>query len=184
MANTNRLRAAYLSYLSKPASDRPIYRSVCRRQACRILELGIGVGQRAVRMIEAAGCFHPQREIFYYGFDPFESRSAVDGPGVTLKMAHRLLKATGARIQLVPGAPCRTLARMANDLGQIDVMVISSRLDPKQFAEAWFCVPRLLHEQSDVFLECVLPGPRTVVRLLSRAEIEAIVSDGDRRRAA
>jgi len=184
LPNTNRFRTTYLSYLSSPASDRPIYRSVCRRQAGRILELGIGVGQRAVRMIEAAGCFRPEHEISYYGLDPFEGRSAVDGPGVTLMMAHRLLKTTGARIQLVPGAPCQNLARTANSLGQFDVIVLSSRLDSKQLAEVWFYVPRLLHERSDVFLECVLPGRKTAVRLLSRAEIEAMASDADLRRAA
>lgn len=135
-------------------------------------------------MIEAAGYFHPLREIFYCGLDPFEGRSAIDGPGVTLKMAHRLLKTTGARIRLVPGAPCQTLARTANNLGQVDVVVLSSRLDPKQLAEAWFYIPRLLHEQSDVFLESIRPGPKTVVRQLSRAEIEVLAADGNRRRAA
>ena len=184
MANTNRLRAAYLSYLSTPSSDRPIYRSICRRQACRILELGIGVGRRAVRMIEAAECFHAKHEIFYCGLDPFESRSSVDGPGVTLKMAHRLLKTTGARIQLIPGEPCQTLARTANNLSRIDVMVLSSRLDPRQLAKVWFYIPRLLHEESDVFLECVLPGSKMAIRRLSRAEIEANLSHRDSRRAA
>jgi len=135
-------------------------------------------------MIEAAGCFHPPRETFYYGLDPFEGRSSVDGPGVTLKMAHRLLNATGARIQLLPGPPCETLARTANNLGQVDLIVISSRLDPKQLAEAWFYIPRLLHTQSDVFLESLLPGSKTAVRLLSRAEIEANASRGELRRAA
>jgi len=135
-------------------------------------------------MIEAAECFHPEHEIFYCGLDPFEGRSSADGPGVTLKMAHRLLKTTGARVQLIPGPPCHTLARMANNLGQIDVMVLSSRLDPKELADAWFYVPRLLHEDSDVFLECVLPGPKTVVRRLSRTEIEAKITPTDLRRAA
>ena len=184
MANTSCLRSIHLSYLSTPASDRPVYRAVCRRKARRVLELGVGVGQRATRMIEAAGRFHPQREIFYCGLDPFEARSAVDGPGVTLKMAHRLLSATGARIQLVPGDPCEGLTRTANRLGEVDIVVIASRLDPKRLGRAWFYVPRLLHEKSEVFLESILPGGRKSLRLLPRSEIEALASAAADRRAA
>ena len=98
MPPTSRLRVFYLSYFSNPAGDRLIYRTIRRQKVRTILELGIGFGQRAVRMIEIAGCYHPIREVRFTGVDLFEARSSADGPGVTLKMAHRLLNATGARI--------------------------------------------------------------------------------------
>ena len=184
MANTSRLRIAYLSYLSSPISDRLIYRTICRQKARRILELGIAIGQRGVRMIEGAKRFHPEREVFYCGLDPFEGRSAVDGPGVTLKMAHRLLSATGAQIRLIPGDPCLGLAGIANDLGQVDVVVISPRLDLRRLGQAWLYVPRLLHARSEVLLERILPGGKTSVRLLPRGEIEALASAARGRRVA
>ena len=140
MPTTSRLRAFYLSYLSTPGGDRPVYRAILRHQARSFLELGIGIGQRAVNMIEIAGRFCPPRQLRFTGIDPFEARGAVDGPGVTLKMAHRLLTTTGARIQLVPGPPDVALARCANALGQVDLVVISSRLDPHRLSRAWFFV--------------------------------------------
>ena len=114
MPSASRLRTFYLSYLSKPSSNRPIYRAIRRYRPRKILELGVGFGARAVRMIEVAGRFCPVGEIQFTGLDLFEARSAVDGSGVTLKMAHRLLRSAGARIQLVPGELSSGLARVAN----------------------------------------------------------------------
>ena len=70
---SSRLRIFYLLYLSKPTADRPIFRAISRQKACKFLELGIGVGRRAVRMIEVAGQFTPLRKIHYAGIDPFEA---------------------------------------------------------------------------------------------------------------
>jgi len=181
---TSRLRSFYLSYFSTPSSDRLIYQAVCRQKAQRFLELGIGVGQRAARMIEAAALFFPQPEIRYIGIDPFEARSAVDGPGVTLKMAHRLLTRTGARIRLIPGEPSTALASSANTLGKVDLIVISSRLDQRHLAKGWFYVPRLLHEESRVFLEKTRPGGRTLLKVVAPSEIRALASLAADRRAA
>ena len=184
MANTSRLRVFYLSYLSAPASDRPIYRAICHRRARKILELGIGTGERALRMIQLAGLFSPPGEIEFNGVDVFESRSAADGPGMSLKMAHRLLGRTGTRIQLIPGDPYTGLARSANGLGQLDLLVVSARLDPWNLARAWFYVPRLLGRGTQVFLEQLAPGGRTSLRLVSAGEIRNLAASAVIRRAA
>ena len=76
---------------------------------------------------------------------------------MSLKMAHRVLGHTGARIQLIPSDPYTGLARWANRLGQLDLVVVSARLDPLSLARAWFYVPRLLHDGSQAFVE--RPGP-------------------------
>ena len=99
-------------------------------------------------------------------------------------MAHRLLHATGARVQLIPGDPLAALSRTANALGQVDLMVVSSRLDPRQLARAWFYVPRLLDERSVVLLEKRLPGGHTSVRLVTGDEIETLSAAAAGRRAA
>ncbi len=183
MPSTSRFQALYLSYLSQPASDRPIYRAIVQQEARTFLELGVGVGQRAVRMIELAGRLHAAREIQYAGIDPFEARTSVDGPGVTLKMAHRLLSATGARIQLVPGQPHTSLARVANALGQVDLVIISARVDPRELAGAWFYMPRLLHPESKVFQEKMLPGGRVSLNSIDPVEIESLATAASRRAA-
>jgi len=57
------LRELYWCRLSNPASDRPLYRHVCRARPKRILELGIGRAQRALRMIALAGEHDPSGRI-------------------------------------------------------------------------------------------------------------------------
>lgn len=184
MASTSLLRFFYLSYLSRPPSDRPVYRAIRRHCLRKILELGIGAGERALRMIEVAGLCCPPRQIEFSAVDLFEARSAADGPGMTLKMAHRLLGGTRARVQLVPGDPHVGLARVANSLGRLDLVVISARLDPGHLGRAWFYVPRLLHDRTQVFLERLLPGGRRSLRLVARDEIETLAAAGTLRRAA
>ncbi len=176
MASASRLRALYLSYLSTPTNDRLIYRAICRQKVRKILELGIGDGRRAVRMIELAGLFHSPPKIEFSGMDLFESRSAADGPGMSLKMAHRLLGRTGARIQLIPGDPYMGLTWAANSLGQFDLVVISARLDPRSLAPAWFYVPRLLHDSTRVFQERLLPGGRPSLQLVGSDEIRTLAA--------
>ena len=135
-------------------------------------------------MIEAAGRYHARQEIRFTGIDLFESRCSADGPGVSLKLAHRLLGATGAKVLLVPGDPYSALARAANAIGQVDVIVVSARLDPDSLAGCWFYVPRLLHPDTAVFLEESAAGGGTTLRPVDHAEIESWAGATARRRAA
>lgn len=136
MAGLSRLRLFYLLHLSKPASDRLVYREIRRMKARKVVELGLGTGQRAVQIIEVLKDFHNVRDIRYTGVDLFEARTAADGPGISLREAYCLLKATGARIQLVPGSVGEALSRIANGISQIDVLVISARIPPEQLTQA------------------------------------------------
>jgi hypothetical protein len=178
------LQAFYFSYLSTPTGNRPIYREICRRRVRKILELGVGDGQRSVRMIKLAGLFHPPPEVEFNGMDLFESRTAADGPGMSLKMAHRILGGTGSQIQLIPGDPYTGLARSANSLGKLDLVVVSARLHPRSLVRAWFYVPRLLHDRTLVFQEQLRPGGQTSLRLLCFDEIETLAAASVMRRAA
>jgi hypothetical protein len=135
-------------------------------------------------MIEAASLCVPLDEIRYTGVDRFEDRTAADGPGVTLKMAHRLLRATGARIRLVPGDLPDALARSANSLGDTDLVILSARHCRASLDRAWFYLPRLLHADSRVFLEEALPGGRMRVRPVEPAEIAERAAAAASRRAA
>ena len=67
--------------------------------------------------------------------------------------AHCLLKATGARIQLVPGTVGEALSRIANGVSQVDVVVISAGIRPEQLSQAWFFLPRMIHARTQVFQE-------------------------------
>jgi hypothetical protein len=170
-------------HLSKPTRNRPIYQTICRRGVRKIVEIGIGNGQRAVKMIEVAKLASPGHCISYVGVDPFEARSKTDGPGLTLKEAHQLLQGEGGLIQLVPGNPSDAMPRIANSLGKVDLLIVPGDFDSPTWARAWFFVPRILHERSVVFVE--QPGedgaPRLAIK--PREEIESLASAG-RRRAA
>jgi predicted O-methyltransferase YrrM len=167
----SRLKRLYLHWLSGPRNDRFVYRAARWPQVRKIVELGVGTGRRAVRMIEAASQFTPPGEIHYTGIDLFEDRNRGDTPGLGLKDAYQRLKATGVRVQLTPGDPCTGLARIANLLSKIDLVVISAAVDQAALARAWFYVPRILHDESQLFLEEIRFGGKTAFRMISCDEV-------------
>jgi hypothetical protein len=148
------------------------------------VELGIGNGDRAVQLIEAARKASPDQDIHYVGIDLFEGRSESDGPGLTLKAAYQLLRRDRVRVQLVPGDLAETLIRVANSLGKVDLLVVPERLDAAEFARAWFFVPRMLHEQSAVFIERAQEKGQLLLETKPRYEINVLADVGTRRRAA
>jgi hypothetical protein len=177
-------RLAYSCYFSKPQSDRSVYRAIRRCHARKIVELGIATGRRALRMIEVAMLASPGDEVHYVGLDPFEDRCEADGQGLTLKAAHRLLRRNGVRLQLVPGSPADSLVRVANSLGKVDLLIVPAMLESAAFARAWFFVPRMLHDQSLVFVERIREDGQRSLESKPRSEINVLASLGTRHRAA
>lgn len=182
MSILGHLRLFYLLHLSQPAADRLIYRELRRAKPRRIFEVGIGTGQRSLRLIELAREFHAAGDIHYTGIDLFEDRKADDGPGVPLKTAYRALKATGAKIQLVPGTPHEGFSRIANTMGRADLVILAPRPDVERLGQAWFFIPRLLEPTTLVFLDSPA-GEGAGIRLLRTAEI-AQFAGAARRHAA
>ena len=128
MSAVSRLRYLQLAYFSSPHSDRAIYKAIFRQRWHRFLEIGIGQGVRARRMIQIAAERYSRDQVRYVGVDLFEARSAPAG-GLNLKEAHRLFKAMGVSAQFVPGDPFSALSRTANSLGELDAVVISADQD-------------------------------------------------------
>jgi hypothetical protein len=180
----SRLRLLYLCHFSKPATDCPVYRAIRRHNARKIVELGIGSAQRAMRMIEVAGRTSSPEDIHYVGMDLFEGRAGSGQAALSLKEAHQLLRATGVRVQLVPGNPAESLIRLANSLHKVDLLILPGELDSAALARMWFFVPRMLHEQSVVMVENVQPDGQKVLRIKPRAEIDRMASGTATRRAA
>jgi len=177
LAINTRLRLLYLLHLSNPSSDRAIYQAVYRRRIQRIIELGVGTGERAVRLIEVAGQHLPVSQVLYTGIDPFEARNPDDGPGITLKRAYRLLHATGARVRLVPGDPLSVFSAMANDLGVADLVLIGWPVDRRLLPRATYYLRRMLHDSSLVLLEEEpQPGAAKTVKVLSLDRIESLAA--------
>jgi hypothetical protein len=183
VAGLGRLRLFYLLHFSKPASDRLVYRELRRKKVRKIVEIGMGTAERAVQAINVLKEFHAVGEIHYTGIDQFEARIIGDGPRLTLRDAHRVMKATGARIQLVPGAAGEALSRVANGLKEIDAVIISAGQSSEQMAQAWFYLPRMISASTLFFQEGTSPEGATTTRLLSSDEISRLTVQG-RRRAA
>jgi hypothetical protein len=150
----------------------------------KIAELGVGNGQRALRMIEAAKRTSAPTDVHYVGLDLFEGRADSSGPAVSLKAAYQLLRTTDVRIQLIPGNPSESLMRVANSLGKLDLLIVPGEYDAAEHARLWFFVPRLLHERSLVFVDSALPDGQRFLRLKSRPEIDRLAAAGFHRHAA
>jgi hypothetical protein len=179
------LRFLYLSYLSKPATDRAVYRVIRKQRFRKIVELGIRTGQRAARMIEVARLQFPPNQIHYTGIDLFEARGSSDGPVTTLKGAYRRLARTGARVQLLPGDPFVALARAANTLGGSQLVLISAGHEPDSLARAWFYVPRMLSKDAYVLIEGASgPEGELAIRRVAREQIDRLADAASVRRAA
>lgn len=186
MSTLSTLKHLYLSFLSSPKEERPLYRAVARLRAKRILEVGLQQGARAARLLQVARCFYERDAIHYVGVDLFETRP-VEQPGLTLKQAHQLLRPLAGRVYLLPGDPFSALERDANSMAASDLVVISADQDQESLRRAWFYVPRMLHGDSEVFLaEDDHEEDRVRYHRLSRPEILSLAkkSGGARRRAA
>jgi predicted O-methyltransferase YrrM len=181
--HTSFLKFAYLTLLSKPAHDRALYWAIRRTKPLAIVELGVGSGVRASRIIAVASRFRPGEKIRYTGIDLFEARTQP-GTGMPLKHAHTQLKATGAGVRLIPGDPLSALARSANGLQSTDLLVIAADQDTQSLTNAWFYVPRMLHDKSLVMIEDV-SGPQPHYRILDSAQVEKLAKGtASTRRAA
>jgi hypothetical protein len=114
--------------------------------------------------------------VYYTGVDRFEARTAADGSGLTLKAAYQLLRPAGARTQLLPGDPLGVLARSANSLGPVDLLVISAGWEADRLARAWFYIPRLLGAGATVIVQEAGPSGAIASRRLTRIEIDRLAA--------
>jgi hypothetical protein len=180
----SRLKYLYFAYFSKPRPDRALYRAAGQTKARRILEIGLGSTARSFRLIDLAVRAAEGDAVRYTAIDLFEAR-ATEEPGLSLKEAHRLFKPSGAQVQLIPGDAASALRRAANSLQNMDLVIISAGNSEAALTDAWFYVPRMLHDRSLLLQEQLAPGaesPSWVV--IPTSEINARAAAQRRPRAA
>lgn len=182
MSQLGALKHTYLAYLSQPATDRIIYRAIDKRPIRSILELGVGDGVRAERMIAIAGRLQGDADLQYTGLDLFEDRPAGT-PQIALKQAYQQLRQQHVRVRLVPGDPCEALSRIANDISGIDLVVVAGDQDPEAMARAWKFLPRMIHGDTLVFSQAVdNRGALTDFVQLTRQQVDELAGLSGRRR--
>ena len=176
--------ACFSNGCTKPAADRSVEIAIKRHRPRRILEIGLGDGERARRMITLAQRYQGRHEVHFTGIDLFEDRHGELNP-LSLKDAYRQLRSTAARVRLIPGDAYGALVRTANSLSQIDLVMISADVNKGSLAAAWFYLPRTLATGAVVlWADGSLPDGE--YREVPRAEIAAAARPlrAMRRRAA
>jgi hypothetical protein len=163
--------SVWLTRLSGPAAERVVYRHVLRSAPRRILEIGLGTLVRTERMLRAAARA-AGGDVRYVGLDRFEGRDVGDPPGVSLKQAHRGLHAL-ARVQLVPGNADASLARLCNQLGQFDLVVVSADTDPRYLERSWLFIQRMVTANTTILVE---PSRGAAWTVLSRARLDELAA--------
>jgi hypothetical protein len=173
---------ARLAYFSQPKHERQLYKAICHHSHRRIVEVGIGSAERAIRLISTAQRFTRDGSVSYTGLDWFEERQAPAAP-LPLIHAHRQLQLTGAKIRLVPGTPSMTLPQVANALQRTDLLLISAAVDDASLEKAWFYMPRMCTPTTMVLRE-VKQGSEHRLEVIPVAELERRAAQRESRRAA
>ena len=151
MASIGIFRKLWFLRNARSVGERPLVRSILESKPRKILELGIGELERTPKMLSMVARISDV-PIHYVGFDRFEARMPGDPPGVTLKEAHSCLQKFG-RIQLVPGNPDSTLARLCNHLGSFDLILVSAAIDQVTISRCWFFLQRLTQSHTIILQE-------------------------------
>ncbi len=151
MGRIGLLKKLWLLRSSRSAGERPLVRSILDSRPNKILELGLGQLNRTPHILSLASQVS-DGPIHYVGLDRFEARLPEDPPGVTLKEAHSCLQGFG-RVQLVPGSPDSTLARLCNHLGWFDLILVSAAIDQATASRCWFFLQRLARSHTVVHQE-------------------------------
>jgi hypothetical protein len=171
LAVSTRLRLFYLFHLAKPASDRQVFQAAHQSKSRKFLEIGVGDGERALRLIELAAQHFPADQISYTGVDLFEARPKTAAAGLSLRAAHKMLSATGARIRLLHGDPLTAISRAVTErIESYDFVVVSADVEKASADRVWLYFPRILHKRSRVLLE-EPKGAETEIRVLTAREV-------------
>jgi hypothetical protein len=173
----------YLAHLSKPRTQRQLYRLTKFHKFTRIIEVGIFGLERTTSLISVAQRFSDGAPISYTGLDWFDTRSE-DLPQLTLKQAHRELQATGATVRLVPGDPARSISSIANTHQHTGLMMLSSAVTESQLAAAWFFFPRMIDSKTIVLRERIDSSDRPTFELLNHSLLNKQAASLGERKAA
>lgn len=173
----------YLAHFAKPKCDRAIFRAIKKRQITKIVEVGLRDVNFTTNLLQTSMKYRGDRKITYSGIDLFEARPDSQ-TSFSLKDMHKRLSGDELKVRLIPGDPMVGLSRFANTLTGTELMLISSDVDAEAMEQAWFFVPRMLTDDSSVFICSSVDGTPTA-ELLTLAEIEKrAANSASSRRAA
>jgi hypothetical protein len=141
----------YWTRLSKPATERNLWRFLLTNPVASVLQLGMHDGSQTLRLLRFVRQTSPSTTLRFAGVDMFE---AADDRSKHLKLkeAHRLCAELGIKAHLIPGELRTALPRVAITILPSDLVLINQPIDPNskdgEAIKQW--MPRLIHPSSTV----------------------------------
>jgi hypothetical protein len=147
------LQTFYLTHFSKPVSCRNIYRHIQQEHPHKVLEIGIQNGVRTLTMLKLLLQFCGEKsDVHYCCVDPFESRTSEDGPGLSLRKAHRMINKLEISSRLIPSLPINAIRQLYLDrmIEKVDLVIVAApKTDWLKPCLAAF--RELIHESAGIF---------------------------------
>ena len=143
----------YLTHFSKPISHRVIYRHIQSEHPRKVLEIGIQRAERSLNIIQMLLKYCGEKsDVHYCCIDPFEARTVVDGPGLSLRKTHRLIQQFGIQTRLIPLPPANAVKQLHLNrlIEKVDLAVIAMP-DTKWLPGCVTSLRELIHESAGIF---------------------------------
>lgn|GEM_PF-2314836 len=177
----NFIKSFYVTHFSKPACDRVIFKCIQTEHPRKILEIGIQRGTRTANLLQMVlrYCGEPS-EVSYTAIDPFEGRSSEDGPGLSLRKAHRLISQFGVKSRLDPQPPEIAVKQFFLNrlIEKVDLAIITT----PRFE--WFTtcathLSELIHESAGIFVgfPSQIPTEPFIFEKFTFPEFEQVLHD-------
>jgi hypothetical protein len=179
----SKIKRVWITHVAKPVGEVWIHKAILEKPVTKLMELGVDSGQRSLKLLQLIKEHQASQVLHYYAVDLFEGREdAGQEPGLSYKEAHKLLKSTGARIQLIPGTPLMALMRTANTIRDLDLLIINADQLGPELDQAWLYIPRMLAPHARIIVE--EPSTPAGYRYLTAAEIQQHSAAVQQRRRA
>lgn len=135
-----------------------LFDEIARTKSKNILEVGTWNGNRAAQMISVAQA-SSQGEVFYYGFDLFESLDdemyahELSKKPPTKSEVEARLRESGAAINLIQGNTLETLPEFVKNSGPMDFIFIDGGHSVETVQSDWDSVKQLMHKDTVVIFD-------------------------------
>ena len=141
VAAASRLEFAQYCYFLRPVAERALHRLIQKRKPGTVIEIGLGDGERSVRLIKSVLRFRPHGGR-YYGIDPFEANA--DRPHISLKEAYLRLRRLQCEATFFPGHPAIVIPNVANQITDVELLVVGPEVDASDLVDTFPFWPRML----------------------------------------
>ena len=180
----NFFHSFYLTHFSKPAGHRAIYRHIQKEHPRKVLEIGIQRAERTLIMLQMMLQYRGDKsDLLYCCIDPFESRTPNDGPGLSLRKAHRLISRFGVTSRLIPATPACAVRQLHLDrlIEKVDLVIIATP-NTSWLSGGISALRELIHESAGIFFGKPIPESNMMYEFakIDFSELEFIATNDGR----